>query len=100
MYKERGMYMVNFKTRLGMSVILSAMLLSGCQTGNESSQSESSVSSAQSDESSSVSSARSDESSIISSAQAPIINSTVDTPKYNNTLNIGEIEILNSLSLL
>lgn len=94
MYKERGMYMVNFKTRLGVSVILAAMLLSGCQTRNESSQSESSgISSAQSNESSSVSSSGTDESSIISSAQAPIINSTVDTPKYNNTLNIGEIEI-------
>lgn len=42
--------MVNFKTRLGISVILAAMLLSGCQTGNESS----SISSAQSEESSSV----------------------------------------------
>lgn len=47
--------MVNFKTRLGISVILAAMLLSGCQIRNESSQSESSgISSAQSDENSSV----------------------------------------------
>lgn len=35
------MYMVNFNKRFGISVILAAMLLSGCQTKNESSQGES-----------------------------------------------------------
>ncbi|MBD5384694.1 MAG: hypothetical protein HDR72_06820 [Ruminococcaceae bacterium] len=67
--------MVNFKTRLGISVILSAMLLSGCQTNADSPQSESSnVSTAQSAESTYDSNTVSDtpeiESSDVSSEQS------------------------------
>ncbi|MDE6728263.1 MAG: hypothetical protein K2J80_10055 [Oscillospiraceae bacterium] len=71
--------MVNFKKRLGISVILAALLLSGCQTGSESSQGESSnVSAAQSGvsssapaESSTVSSAKPEESSSAPAEEDP-----------------------------
>lgn len=60
------MFTVNFKTRLGISVILASMLLSGCKAGNASSQSESAgASSARAEESSTVPA----ESSVASSTQ-------------------------------
>lgn len=94
------MYTVNFKKRFSISVILAAMLLSGCQTENESSQGESiDVSSAQPVESSSapvessaVSSTRPAESSsvpaessVVSSAQ-PVESSDISSeekPPYS-----------------
>lgn len=67
------MYTVNFKTRLGISVILASMLLSGCKAGNANSQSESAgTSSARAEESSSVPA----ESSVASSTQ-PVESSAV-----------------------
>lgn len=67
------MYTMNFKKRLGISVVLAAMLLSGCQKKTESSQGESSD----------VSSARSDVSSTVptESSSVPAESSTVSSAK-------------------
>ncbi len=87
------MYMVNFKKRFGISVILAALLLSGCQTKSESLPNNSTnISSAQPEESSSapVESSVASSTQPVESSSAPVESSAVSLAQPEESSSLPE----------